>query len=60
MEDIPRFANDYMAEDLELVKSGCIEVAARLNDLLDNILLVGGAVPALLIDHHQKIGHSNR
>lgn len=55
MEDIPRFANDYMAEDLELVKSGCIEVAARLNDLLDNILLVGGAVSALLIDHHQKL-----
>lgn len=58
MKEVPQFAEDYMPEDLELVKSGCIEVAARLNDLLDDILLVGGAVPALLIDHQQEFGIS--
>jgi hypothetical protein len=50
MIDPPRTADDYAPEDLELVKSTCLEVATRFGDLMDDMVIVGGLVPALLVD----------
>jgi len=54
MDDVPRTAEDYGPEDLRQVKAGCLEVATRLGDLLDDLVIVGGLVPALLVDLAQK------
>ena len=56
MDDVPRTAEDYSPEDLRQVKAGCLEVATRLGDLLDDLIIVGGLVPALLVDLAQKGG----
>lgn len=50
MTDLPQTADDYTPDDLKLVHSGCLEVAVRFGDLLDDIVIVGGLVPALLVD----------
>lgn len=50
MADLPQTADDYTPEDLKLVQSGCLEVAVRFGDLLDDVVIVGGLVPTLLID----------
>ena len=50
MDDLPLTAGDYAPEDLRRVKAGCLEVATRLSGLLDEMVIVGGVVPALLID----------
>ena len=54
MDDVPRTAEDYGPEDLRQVKAGCLEVATRLRDLLDDLVIVGGLVPALLVDLAQE------
>lgn len=54
MHDVPRTAEDYGPEDLRQVKAGCLEVATRLGDLLDDLVIVGGLVPALLVDLAQE------
>ncbi|PQJ26880.1 hypothetical protein BSZ35_18295 [Salinibacter sp. 10B] len=36
------------------MKAGCLEVATRLGDLLDDLVIVGGLVPALLVDLAQE------
>lgn len=56
MDDVPRTAEDYGPEDLRQVKTGCLEVATRLGDLLDDLVIVGGLVPALLVDLAQEEG----
>jgi len=43
------FASDYKREDLELVRQTCLYVATKLGDLLDDLVVVGGLVPSLLI-----------
>lgn len=50
MDDHPLTAGDYGPEDLRRVKAGCLEVSTRLSGLLDEMVIVGGVVPALLID----------
>jgi len=54
MDDVPQTAEDYGPEDLRQVKAGCLEVATRLGDLLDDLVIVGGLVPALLVDLAQE------
>jgi len=54
MDDLPLTAGDYGPEDLRRVKAGCLEVATRLSGLLDEMVIVGGVVPALLIDLAQE------
>ncbi len=49
MTEKPLFANDYKREDLELVRQTCLYVATKLGDLLDDLVVVGGLVPSLLI-----------
>ena len=49
MPEKPSFASDYKREDLELVRQTCLYVATKLGDLLDDLVVVGGLVPSLLI-----------
>ena len=50
MNDEPLTAADYTQEALDLVKSACLTVAENLGGLMDDIVIIGGSVPALLID----------
>lgn len=45
----PQLASEYTDAQLEQVKSTCLHVATRLSDFLDDIVVVGGLVPSLLI-----------
>jgi hypothetical protein len=49
MTEKPLFATDYKREDFELVRQTCLYVATKLGDLLDDLVVVGGLVPSLLI-----------
>ena len=49
MTEKPLFAIDYKIEDLELVRQTCLYVATKLCDFLDDLVVVGGLVPSLLI-----------
>ncbi|MFP4599774.1 MAG: hypothetical protein ACLFVJ_16060 [Persicimonas sp.] len=54
MVEVPRTAKDYSQEDLELVKAGCLTVATKLGGLMNDVVIVGGYVPTLLIDMQQQ------
>jgi hypothetical protein len=49
MPDKPSFASEYRKEHAELVRQTCLYVATKLGDLLDELVVVGGLVPSLLI-----------
>lgn len=50
MSKKPSTADGYTAEMVELVHKACLYMATRLGDLLDDIVIVGGLVPSLLVD----------
>jgi hypothetical protein len=50
MPDKPKRAADYESEQVELVRATCLYVATKLGDLMDELVVVGGLVPSLLID----------
>ena len=49
MSDKPQTASGYQPEHMALVKGTCLYVATVLGDLMDEITIVGGLVPPLLI-----------
>ena len=49
MPEKPSFAFDYKRENVALVRQTCLYVATKLGDLLDDLVVVGGLVPSLLI-----------
>jgi len=49
MPEKPLFAHDYTKENVELVRQTCLYVSTKLGDLLDDLVVVGGLVPSLLI-----------
>lgn len=49
MPDKPSFAYDYKKENVELVRQTCLYIATKLGDLLDELVVVGGLAPSLLI-----------
>ena len=49
MPEKPLFASEYSKEQAELVRQTCLYVATKLGDLLDELVVVGGLVPSLLI-----------
>jgi hypothetical protein len=49
MPEKPSFAYDYKRENVELVRQTCLYAATKLGDLLDDLVVVGGLVPSLLI-----------
>jgi hypothetical protein len=50
MADKPKLASEYKSEQVELVRAACLYVATKLGDLMDDLLIVGGLVPSLIID----------
>ena len=53
MADKPTTAAGYRPEHVALVWSTCLYVATKLGDLMDDIVVVGGLVPSLLVDQEQ-------
>jgi hypothetical protein len=49
MAEKPLYASGYRREQVELVQQTCLYVATKLGDLLDELVVVGGLVPSLLI-----------
>ena len=47
----PATRADYRDDDLGRVRRACLYVATRLGDMLEDIVLVGGLAPSLLVDH---------
>lgn len=54
MADKPRHRSGYTSEDTELVRSACLTVAVTLGAYLDDVVIVGGLVPSLLIDSQRS------
>lgn len=50
MTDKPKRASEYKSEQVELVRATCLYVATRLGDMMDDLVIVGGLVPSLIID----------
>ncbi len=50
MADKPKRAWEYKSEQVELVRAACLYLATKLGDLTDEVVVVGGLVPSLLID----------
>lgn len=50
MADKPKRASEYKSEQVELVKATCLYAATKLGDMMDDLVIVGGLVPSLLID----------
>lgn len=49
MPEKPSFASEYRREEVQLVRQTCLYMATKLGDLLDELVVVGGLVPSLLI-----------
>ena len=50
MADKPKRASEYGSAQVALVRSTCLYVATKLGDMMDDVVVVGGLVPSLLID----------
>ncbi len=49
MADKPTTAAGYKSEQVELVRASCLYVATKLGDVMDELVVIGGLVPSLLI-----------
>lgn len=54
MIEKPRLAVDYTANDVELVRAICLTVARVLGSYIDDITVIGGLVPFLLVPQDQQ------
>ncbi|MCB9599934.1 MAG: hypothetical protein H6720_06215 [Sandaracinus sp.] len=45
----PKHASEYSNEQLDLVRATCLTIATKVGDLMDELVIVGGLVPSLLI-----------
>jgi len=50
MTEKPTTAAGYRREHLALVRATCLYIATKLGDLMDDLVVVGGLVPSLLLD----------
>jgi hypothetical protein len=50
VNDKPAHASGYDPRRTALIRRACLEVATRLNDFKDELCIVGGLVPSLLVD----------
>ena len=50
----PRTAAGYAAEQVANVRAACLYLATKVGDLLDELVIVGGLVPTLLIDQARE------
>jgi len=58
MPEKPRHAAGYTPQGLELAQRASLYLATRLGDLLDDLVIVGGIVPSLIIP--QEVNDSSR
>lgn len=49
MPDKPTTADGYLSEQVELVRATCLYLATKFGDLADDVVIIGGLVPSLLI-----------
>jgi hypothetical protein len=50
MADKPKHASEYKSEQVELVRATCLYIATKLGDMMDDLVIVGGLVPSLIVD----------
>jgi hypothetical protein len=50
MADKPTTAEGYTSDQVALVRATCLYVATKLGDLIEDLVVVGGLVPSLLVD----------
>jgi len=50
MAEKPTSAKEYSSDQAKLVRATCLYVATILGDYMEDIVIVGGLVPSLLID----------
>lgn len=50
MREKPKHASEYDGEQAKLVRATCLYVATKLGDLMDDLLIIGGLVPSLIIN----------
>lgn len=50
MADKPKHASEYDGQQAALVRATCLYVATKLGDLMDELVVVGGLVPSLIVD----------
>jgi hypothetical protein len=43
-------ASEYESEQLQFARATCLYVATKLGDLMDDLVVVGGLVPSLIVD----------
>lgn len=53
MADKPTTAAGYKSEQVELVRATCLYVATKLGDIMDELVVIGGLVPSLLIEQDE-------
>lgn len=49
----PRMMGEYQAFDREHIESICLYIATKLGDFVDDVVIIGGLVPSLLVDQHE-------
>lgn len=54
MSEKPTHASGYTSEQVAIVRATCLYVASKLGDLMDEVVVVGGLVPSLLIDQEAE------
>ncbi len=50
MPEMPAHASGYSRGHLERIRQTCLYIATKLGDLADELVVVGGLVPSLLVD----------
>jgi len=50
MPDKPTTAAGYKSEQVELVRATGLYVATKLGDMMDDLVIIGGLVPSLIVD----------
>ncbi len=46
----PKRASEYKSEQVELVRATCLYVATKLGDLMEDLVIIGGLVPSLIVE----------
>jgi hypothetical protein len=60
MASKPKYASGYQPDFVASVRATCLYIATKLGDLADETVVVGGLVPALLIDQSHLHGQQER
>ncbi|MCK9524004.1 MAG: hypothetical protein M0R76_13335 [Proteobacteria bacterium] len=50
MRDKPQHAAQYHGAQTDLVRATCLYIATKLGDLMEDLVIVGGLVPSLIVD----------